>query len=264
MSRSRSNSTKTEPETYAYETTPPRPVPIDLDDVLYTDHLSDGDETATGGAGTGVGYSSDVTATPQQNHHRSRWDRIPINAFHRLRSAAQAHGGGVLGSPVSTTVTVSSVAAGRARSHSNGHPPMSLGLGLMQSPRPADGFSYGATPSVVSPYASTATGYWDRQPPPPTRPSHSRVNSRSSPHASPRPRHAGRARGNSLMSTNTTAHAYPRMGGTEKEKRAMLVPPVVLPGEEEDQTTPTKNKVKAAKVKTEQDGTSDMDCSDSS
>lgn len=66
------------------------------------------------------------------------------------------------------------------------------------------------------------------------------------------------------MSTSTMPHAQLRMAGTEKEKRAMLVPPVVVPGKEDDQTTPTKNKVKAAKVKMEKDGSSDMDCSDSS
>lgn len=80
---------------------------------------------------------------------RNRWERIPINAFHRLRSAVQVHGG-VLGSPVNTTVTLSRVSSAFDLSSSP----------APASPKPADGFSYGSTPSVVSPYAEHGS-FWD-------------------------------------------------------------------------------------------------------
>lgn len=136
--------------------------------------------------------------------HRSRWDRIPINAFHRLRSATYSHAG-ALGSPVSTTVT---------RHNPSNTPNV---IAIPQSPRPADGFSYGSTPSVVSPYAR------------PERKSYFSYDH----HASPRPR-ATKPRsytttGHSRRNSNASDRGRP----TEREKRRMLLSPIILPVKEE-------------------------------
>lgn len=95
----------------------PRWAHIDLDDVLHVaalDKLSDAANASEGTSNAGDSV-------------RSRWDRVPINAFHRLRSASHS---GVLGSPVNTTVTMTAASA---------------------SPRAANGPTYG--PSIMSPYA---------------------------------------------------------------------------------------------------------------
>jgi len=185
------------PETSAPEdvhgTPQQSPLAIDLRDVLHVtvldDQLSDEQVNASDGLPS------------ETKSMRNRWERIPINAFHRLRSAVRAHGG-ALGSPVTMGGPSSAFDL----------PPVSTSA----SPRPADGFSYGATASVVSPYSEFGA-----------------FGGRRSRNTSPRQI----KRGNSVSERHSRRKftlgnlaGEPRGGRPAKQnKHKMLVSPVLLP-----------------------------------
>lgn len=132
---------------------------------------------------------------------RNRWERIPINAFHhRLRSVVRDH------RSVNATVNVGGPSSAFAL------PALSTSV----SPKPADGFSYGATTSTVGPYAKYWT-VWD---------SHS---SHTSPRQAKRRRSAAErhSRRNSAMSI--AKDELRRGSPTERGRQEMLVSPVILP-----------------------------------
>ena len=108
----------------------PPPQPVELDDVLNAALLGDNSEEDSDA------FASLVPPTAFFAN-LTRWDRVPISTFRRLRTAAAFDAGS-----------------------SPGHP-NSASLG---SPRLADGFSYGSTGSagVVSPYASAlSSALWE-------------------------------------------------------------------------------------------------------
>lgn len=159
------------------------PQPIDLDDVLHMldDQLSDDPADA-----------SDATAATMP----SRWDRIPFNAFNRLRSASFTHSG-LLGSPVNTTVTMASAAS-------------------MSSPRAGSEFSYRSSSGVTS--ASTDySSFWD-----------------SSPQLSPRTPTRSKSAGAGRQRSGSLQSLVSKRRMSEREKFKMLASPVLLPTKEED------------------------------
>jgi hypothetical protein len=169
------------------------PLAIDLRDVLHVTVLDD--QLSGEQVNASDGLASETKSM------RNRWERVPINAFHRLRSAVRAHGG-ALGSPVTM-----------------GGPSSVFDLPTVStstSPRPADGFSYGATTSVVSPYSEFGA-----------------FGGRRSRNTSPRQIKRGNSvsEGHSRRKFTLGNLAGEPRGGrpTERGKRKMLTPPVLLP-----------------------------------